>query len=67
MSAEEISGKKDDGYLAAGILLSAVLVVISVGLYMWRRNKLALNVDGSDNRFVTFLTPSSDWDEYTVN
>ena len=44
-------GTKDDGYLAAGILIAAVVLVLIVGFYIWRRNKIAASESVGDNRY----------------
>ena len=44
--------KKDDGYLAAGILIAAIIIVLVVGFYIWRKNKIASAAGGvNDNRY----------------
>ena len=51
MEANDASNSKtDDGYLAAGILIAAVIVVLIVGFYIWRRNRIADATSVDDNR-----------------
>ena len=43
--------KKDDGFLAASILIAAIVIVLGVGIYVWRRNKQAAALFGSGDRY----------------
>ena len=51
------NSKTDDGYLAAGILIAAVIIVLIVGFYFWRQNRIAATGGVGDNRYgvITLL------------
>ena len=49
------NSKTDDGYLAAGILIAAVIIVLVVGFYFWRQNRIAATGGVGDNRYGEWI------------
>ena len=56
--------QKDDGQLALIILIGAVTLVFSIGIYLWRSKRI---LSGPDNRYLkyTFILASYCCHDYT--